>query len=307
MANRHLSRSVALQTLFEWDFNGQVDARVPEILERNLKEFAPGMESDNFAEQLINGVLQKKSQINAIIEKAAPEWPMEQIAVVDRNALRIGLYELLFGNRDEVPPKVAINEAIELAKTFGGDSSGKFVNGVLGTVYREIGEPGKDEVSKKKTASDITQLPQEALAGAVVCRKEGNDILYALVHDVFGFWTLSKGRLKEGEDAHDGALREVREELGIVDMQITVELGQNEYVASDPERGQIRKSVTYFLAFTPETALKLSSGGGLDDAKWFKYGELEGLKIYDDIRGLLAKAQAILSEEPSDPLNSHEH
>ncbi|MEK7646827.1 MAG: transcription antitermination factor NusB [Patescibacteria group bacterium] len=303
MANRHLSRSVALQTLFEWDFNGKLDSRIGEILERNLKEFAPGMESDNFAAELINGILQKKSQIDSIIEKAAPEWPMEQIAVVDRNALRIGLYELLFGNRDEVPPKVAINEAIELAKTFGGDSSGKFVNGVLGTVYREIGEPGKDEVSKKKSAPDITQLPQETLAGAVVCRKEGDDILYALVHDVFGFWTLSKGRLKEGEDAHDGALREVREELGISDLQITVELGQNEYVASDPERGQLRKAVTYFLAFTPEITLKLSSGGGLDDVKWFKYDELEGLKIYDDIRGLLVKAQAILSEEPSD---SHE-
>ena len=84
-------------------------------------------------------------ELNKIIEKAAPQWPIEQIAVVDRNVLRLGLYELLFGNRDEVPPKVAINEAIELAKSFGGESSGKFVNGVLGTVYREIGEPGKDD------------------------------------------------------------------------------------------------------------------------------------------------------------------
>jgi len=85
------------------------------------------------------------SQIDQIIEKSAPEWPLDQIAIVDRNVLRIGLFELLFGNREEVPPKVAINEAIELAKTFGGESSGRFVNGVLGTVYREIGEPQKEE------------------------------------------------------------------------------------------------------------------------------------------------------------------
>ena len=83
--------------------------------------------------------------MDKIIEKSAPEWPVSQITIIDRNVLRLGLFELLFGNREEVPPKVAINEAIELAKTFGGDSSGRFINGVLGTVYREIGEPRKDE------------------------------------------------------------------------------------------------------------------------------------------------------------------
>ena len=88
-------------------------------------------------------------KINEIIEKCAPEWPLEQVTIIDRNVLRIGIYELLWGKRDEVPPKVAINEAIELAKNFGGESSGRFINGVLGTIYREIGEPGKDETSKK--------------------------------------------------------------------------------------------------------------------------------------------------------------
>lgn len=145
MANRHLSRSIAMQVLYEWDFKGKDQKRLKEIVDRNLKEFGPGLEENDFVWQIIDGVIKNLNKIDKVIEKSAPEWPIDQITIVDRNVLRIGLYELLFGNRDEVPPKVAINEAIELAKSFGGESSGKFINGVLGTVYREIGEPGKDE------------------------------------------------------------------------------------------------------------------------------------------------------------------
>lgn len=145
MANRHLSRSVAMQSLYEWDFKGKKADQLKECVEHNLREFAPGLEDTEFVWQLVNGVIKHLPELNKIIEKSAPAWPLEQITIVDRNVLRIGLYELLFADREEVPPKVAINEAIELAKTFGGESSGKFINGVLGTVYREIGEPGKDE------------------------------------------------------------------------------------------------------------------------------------------------------------------
>lgn len=150
MASRHLSRSVAMQSLYEWDFRGKKTAELSEILERNTKEFASGLEDTGFIRQLVDGVMEHLTELDKIIEKAAPQWPLDQIAIVDRNVLRLGLYELLFGNREEVPPKVAINEAIELAKSFGGDSSGKFVNGVLGTIYREIGEPGKDDVAPVK-------------------------------------------------------------------------------------------------------------------------------------------------------------
>jgi len=150
MASRHLARSIALQSLYEWDFRGQKGDDLLAIVDRNIKEFGTGLDETTFVFQLVNGVIEKKDNIDEIIQKAAPQWPMAQIASVDRNVLRLGLYELLFGNRDEVPPKVAINESIELAKSYGGESSGKFVNGVLGTVYREIGEPGKDDVPKKK-------------------------------------------------------------------------------------------------------------------------------------------------------------
>jgi len=127
-----------MQSLYEWDFSGKKPEALKKIVEKNIKEFGPGLDDETFIWQLITGVVEHLSQLDKIIEKAAPEWPIEQITIVDRNVLRIGLYELLYENKEEVPQKVAINEAIELAKTFGGESSGKFINGVLGTVYKEV-------------------------------------------------------------------------------------------------------------------------------------------------------------------------
>jgi N utilization substance protein B len=153
MASRHLARSIAMQSLFEWDFNQKDFSLLDGIVEKNIKEFGPGLEEEaDFVRRLIKGTIENLPKIDSIIEKAAPEWPIEQITAIDRAVLRLGLYELLFGNREEVPPKVAINEAIELAKSFGGDSSGKFINGVLGTVYREIGEPGKEHPTREELA-----------------------------------------------------------------------------------------------------------------------------------------------------------
>jgi len=138
MASRHLSRSIVLQSLYEWDFYGQNKGALETILDRNIKDFGPGLEDLSFVKSLAEGILKHQTDIDNIIEKAAPEWPIQQIPLVDRNILRMGLYELLYSNKEEVPPKVAINEAIELAKTFSGRTSGKFVNGVLGTVYKNL-------------------------------------------------------------------------------------------------------------------------------------------------------------------------
>ncbi|MFH1509549.1 MAG: transcription antitermination factor NusB [Candidatus Nealsonbacteria bacterium] len=145
MASRHLSRSISMQSLYEWDF-GEKRGDLEKITEKNVKEFGPGLEDQSLVWQIIAGVVKYLPQLNKIIEKAAPEWPVDQITIVDRNILRIGLYELLYTNKDEVPPKVAINEAIELAKSFGGESSGRFVNGVLGTVYKELENREQKEV-----------------------------------------------------------------------------------------------------------------------------------------------------------------
>ncbi|HZI95707.1 MAG TPA: transcription antitermination factor NusB [Candidatus Paceibacterota bacterium] len=145
MGSRHLSRSIVLQTLYEWDFLKQSkDAK--EIFQRNLKLFGEGLLNKKYSEELLDGILDQLDQLDKLIISGAPEWPLGQINIIDRNILRIGIFELLFSNSKEVPPKVAINECVELAKTFGGDSSRRFVNGVLGTVYREMeGVIGKKE------------------------------------------------------------------------------------------------------------------------------------------------------------------
>src|ERR1035437_898771 len=285
MANRHLSRSIVLQTLFEWDFAVSKDTN-EEMLERNIEEFGPGLDDSHFMRDLFLGVTKKKVIIDEIIEKAAPDWPIDKISIVDRNILRIGLYELLFGDRTQVPPKVAINEAIELAKSFGGDNSSKFINGVLGGVYKEIGEPGKDDIRKKKNKpfeTDPSKFPIEKKAGAVVYAYDKDEIYFAFVHDVFGYWTLSKGSIEEGENEEEGAIREIKEEMGI-DIKIKELLGRNEYIASHPEKGKIRKQVVFFLGESEYKDLTLEKGtGGLDDAKWFSLNEVPNLQMYDNM------------------------
>lgn len=146
MATRHLVRTVILQSLYEWDFYTQ-KKDLAEIIKRNLDEFAPGIDEPEFAWVIAKGVAEHLKEIDAIIVQAAPEWPLEKIAIIDRNILRIGLYELLYANPEEVPPKVAINEAVEIAKNFGGPNASRFINGVLGTVYREM---SKEPVEKKQ-------------------------------------------------------------------------------------------------------------------------------------------------------------
>jgi N utilization substance protein B len=294
MANRHLSRSIVLQTLFEWDLGAVERKDTLAALERNVAEFAPNKADLPFMERLLDGILGKQAELDLVITKAAPEWPLDRISPVDRNILRLGLYELLFSDRGEVPAKVAINEAIELAKQFGGENSSRFVNGVLGAVYKEIGEPGKEETSKRKKKDvPFDQMPIERLAGAVVYAEENGVMYLALVHDIFGHWTLSKSKVKPEETVEQGAIRALREEIGLP-VQIETELGHNEYVASQPEKGKVRKQVHYFLARAPYQELVLAKKGGLDDAKWFKVADILDLNFYEDILPIVTKAVTVL-------------
>jgi len=301
MANRHLSRSIVMQSLFEWDFRQLPIDAVEEVLLRNTEEFAPGVGDFSFMKTLIGNVLAKKDDIDNIIQKAAPEWPIAKIGVVDRNILRIGLYELIFADKGEVPAKVAINEAIELAKSFGGETSGKFVNGVLGAVYKEMGEPGKDDSSESKAYKfkniPYEKMPIDKLGGAVVYTKHEGQILLALVHDVFGHWTLSKGKIEAGEKEDEATVREIKEEMG-VDITIEEELARNEYIATHPERGKVRKQVVYFLASAPYQKLVLEKEkGGLDNTEWFPLSEIVNLNFYNDILPIVTKAIQILLKE----------
>lgn len=136
MASRHLGRAVAMQSLYQWDFNGKPTAIVPAIVEKTWLEFAGTAENDGFSLKTVQGTLDHITEIDALITKYAPQWPIDQIMAVDRAILRIGVYELKFDTA--IPAKVAINEAIEIAKTYGGPSSGRFVNGVLGAMYKDM-------------------------------------------------------------------------------------------------------------------------------------------------------------------------
>ena len=301
MANRHLARSVVLQVLFERDVSERkMSAEEAEgRLEEYAKEFGSRESDLPFMKQLLQTVAAKQKEIDEVIVRAAPEWPLDKIAAINRNVLRLGLAELLYADRAQVPAKVAINEAIELAKTFGSSSSGRFVNGVLGAVYIELGEPGKDEGgARKKQGQKTGKMPTEHLAGAVVYAEHKGDTYLAFVHDIFGHWTISKGKIEEGEDVREGAVREIREEMGL-DIKIVEELGVNEYIANDSkvEGGKKRKRVTYFLARAPFTELKLGPSGGLDDAQWFPLSAVGDLNFYDDTLKIIIPGINVLAKK----------
>ncbi len=288
-----------MQSLFELDFCGHLsdDSAASAVYTRNAEEFAPGLGDHQFIKNLVGSILKKRTEIDGIIEKAAPDWPIDKISIVDRNILRLGLYELLFSDRSEVPAKVAINEAIELAKTFGGETSGRFVNGVLGAVYKEIGEPGKDEKSKKERDMTPDHLaPVERLAGAIVYARAPEGIMMAFVHDVFKHWTLSKGHLEEGESETAGVARVIKDEINL-DVEVQDKLGENAYITFNKEKKKIKKHVAYHLAESPYVPVKLKESGGLDDAKWFPIAEIDALNFYDDVLPIVTKAVKLILEK----------
>ncbi|PIR83751.1 transcription antitermination factor NusB [Candidatus Kaiserbacteria bacterium CG10_big_fil_rev_8_21_14_0_10_51_14] len=300
MANRHLARSVVLQVLFERDSSAgeltqeQLFARLADY----GKEFGARDSDMPFMQNLLKTAIAKQKEIDEVIVRAAPEWPIDKIAAIDRNVLRLGLSELLYADRTQVPAKVAINEAIELAKTFGSASSGRFVNGVLGAVYVELGEPGKTEGGARKEVSQKpVKMPTEHLAGAVVYARSEGETYLAFVHDIFGHWTISKGKIEEGEDVQAGAVREIKEEMNL-DIKIVQELGVNEYIANDSkvEGGKKRKRVSYFLAESPFTELRLGPSGGLDDAQWFPLSTVGDLNFYDDTLKIIVPAINVLAK-----------
>ncbi len=146
MSNRHLARTIAMQTLFIWDFDKEREQSIDEIIKENFENFAPNFDDGGYVKETVDGVLKNLLNIDSYIKKYATEWPLDQITNVDRNILRIGIYEMIID--ENVPPRVAINEAIEIGKNYGGESSGKFVNGVLGAVYNDLPEKFKKEDKK---------------------------------------------------------------------------------------------------------------------------------------------------------------
>jgi N utilization substance protein B len=157
-SNRHLGRIIALQSLYEQDFRlecNDIEFDINEVLSRNIRRYREMVDDREFIEDIVKGVNEKQVELDGLLQPIAPEWPIANIARMDRIVLRMGAYELIY--RKDVPPKVVINEAVELAKAFGGDNSSKFVNGVLGTVLRNQSddkEDGKKAVKPKKVNKD---------------------------------------------------------------------------------------------------------------------------------------------------------
>ncbi|HAU66644.1 MAG: N utilization substance protein B-like protein [Candidatus Uhrbacteria bacterium GW2011_GWF2_39_13] len=158
MSNRHLSRTIALQSLYQWDFLGMPEGgKLAEITSFNKEEFAPKFDDEGFIDELILGVVNHHNDLDEIIKRFASNWPIDSITIIDRNVLRLGIFELKFAQN--IPAKVAINEAIELSKGFGGQASGRFVNGVLGAIYKDMISHGEiKEVDKQKKEEEKTQV-----------------------------------------------------------------------------------------------------------------------------------------------------
>ena len=293
MASRHLARSIVLQSLYEWDF-WKKEADLQKILSRNFEEFGPGLDNKDFVLKLALQVADNISEIDNLITKTAPHWPLDQIATVDRNVLRIGLSELLYSDTKEVPPKVAIDEAIELAKNFAGPSSGKFINGVMGTVYDQVKEIRGEEPEE--------DTKEELLVGGFIFKESDDGVEVALVLDVFDHWTLPKGHREEGESLKEALIRELEEETGLTQLEILDELGHREYTAHVPlEEGgveHITKKVTDFLVRsdgTEELVLEEDSPG-LKDVQWFPVGDLFNTKHYKDCESNFKKAIELLQK-----------
>lgn len=270
----------ALQALFAADMLGDLsEEHVLLMLEKNGSSVLRDDEDTAFTTTLLRGVVAHHDAIDAVLEKTAPQWPIPNIAPIDRNILRIGLYELLFGESATVPPKVALNEAIELGKTFGGESSGRFINGVLGSVYRELGSPRKEEAPKTKE--------KEYLAGVVVCAYEARVLYVALVQDLFGKWTLPKTRYKPGELSDHAALRSAHDVLGLSGAVLQAPLSEHEYDTHDPHSGVSKRRVGYFLACSKKEALSTKTSKTVVSTAWFSVDDLPSVDLYDDLRGII--------------------
>lgn len=263
---------VSLQTLYEWDFDEEKN--VSEILARNIEKSGLKVEIP-FCEKIVDGVANNIDAINAKIRETAPEWPIEQIAGIDRSILRIGIYELIFDK--EVPPKAIINEAVELGKEFGGENSGKFVNGVLGTIYR-----ASDRYEDENLVTS---------AGGIIFRKDGPKTFFIVVKNSWGKWTFPKGANEEGETWQETAVREIQEETGVKEAEILGEIGEIKFTDKSGEE-PIKKSVHFYLIKTNQTEIteKPLKSVHIQEVRWMEKDEVLKNLDYDNLIDLFKKA-----------------
>jgi len=287
MANRHLARTLALQSLFEWDFN-KGEHNIEKIFDYDKQEFAPDFDDQGFALELIKNVVKNQPEIDRLITKFAPEWPLEQITTTDRNVLRIGVYELKLAQ--DIPPKVAINEAIELAKAFGGDSSGKFVNGVLGSIYKEMMKSGEKQTMTSQGIKEIS-------AGGVIYRQADDGYYFVLILDAYDKWTFPKGKVENDDSLEVNALRELKEETGLIELKVIDYLGETQVKVHKPNEKPYRKLIKYFLIESHSTDIIVPQVTELKDVRWYSQSEALEILGYDNAKDIFKQALVKLGLE----------
>jgi N utilization substance protein B len=295
MYTRREYRKVVMQSLYEIDMTYEMNINILDaknVLNRNINEFLPGSIENEFAINLFTVVMERLITIDEIITKAAPEWPVEKISIVDRNVLRIGLSEMVFGDKNNVPPKVAIDEAIEVAKEFGGESSSKFVNGVLGAVYKELKGDDKSDEDQPKKNFKVNTKREEVRVGVIIFTKleEAGKIEYYVLldSDRFGSHTFVKGEDVNGSDREKFIKNYVLENIGL-DIRDIEYLDHNAYISHHPEKGNVHKIVYYHTAicdFRPAQNLKLESKSNY---VWVKISEIDKTKVYKDLKPMLMR------------------
>ncbi len=298
MINRHTARQIIAQSLFFFDLSKErnIFEKPKEFYQYILENFySEENEEDNFSLKVFEGIIKKQSVIDEIIVKAAPSWPLEKISPVDRNILRMGIYEVLFSEEDtKVPPRVAINEAIEIAKTYGSKNSYKFISGVLGTIYEESGAKEKDKkLQEKKEKVKISKK------GALLYYKdEDGNIKIGLIFNIFKKWTMPKGtpeEFLEGDESLAAIIKDKTNLSGAVKEKI----GENIYKADEDKDKILNKDIEYFLfeVSNPDNHKIPKENKGIKDFAWFDIDKIPKDKIYKDALFIIEKGLDILKNK----------
>ncbi len=283
MLQKRTQRSILLQFVYAWNiYNWEDEFSLKDNIDHFFSIFfdisIEGEEKEYFF-QTLNSLHKKREEIDIVIQKALKDWSFDRLSFVDKSILQLSLYELIFVEQEKRPHgKVIINEAVELAKKFSDTNSYRFINGILGFVYRNLDLEEEEKVLDKEFIET-----ERKVAALVYTKDEEKNIYLGLVHDVFGYWTLSKGSVEEGKDEKESLKQIVKEETNW-DIEPLVLIGESEYIAYPPEKGAVKKHVRYYLARSEYTHPKvLKESGGIDDARWFPLEEISELTMYDDV------------------------
>ncbi|OIO47524.1 MAG: transcription antitermination factor NusB [Parcubacteria group bacterium CG1_02_37_51] len=284
MSNRHLARTLALQSLFQWDFNDQKED-IDEINKYCTQEFAGDFDDSGFTIELIHGVVKQIKNLDQLIIKYAPEWPLDQITTIDRNCLRIGIYELKFDL--SIPPKVAINEAIELAKAYGGDASGKFINGVLGSIYKEMEANGEKQNMEEK-------IEKKTYVGGVIYQQDESGTRIVTVLNKYNKWTLPKAAINENKEHKAVVITELSKLTGLKDLTVEQYLNKIEYKVKKPKAVVLEKVVHFYLIKANDAELQKGQSENVIEIAWANIDQAARKINYENTADLLQEAIKIL-------------